>query len=67
MATDPLALFDDWFAEAQHNEPNEPNAMALATTASFTAGGTYTLRLTASDEPPAKLSACHKAKPPPTE
>ena len=29
--TDPFALFDDWFAEAQSAEPNDPNAMALAT------------------------------------
>ena len=29
--TDPLALFDAWFAEAQASEPNDPNAMALAT------------------------------------
>ena len=28
---DPLALFDSWFAEAQASEPNDPNAMALAT------------------------------------
>ena len=30
-ATDPFALFDGWFAEAQASEPNDPNAMALAT------------------------------------
>ena len=29
--TDPFALFDVWFAEAQDSEPNDPNAMALAT------------------------------------
>ena len=28
---DPLALFDAWYAEAQASEPNDPNAMALAT------------------------------------
>ena len=27
----PLALFSAWFAEAQSSEPNDPNAMALAT------------------------------------
>lgn len=27
----PIALFDEWFAEAQTSEPNDPNAMALAT------------------------------------
>lgn len=27
----PFALFDAWFAEAQEREPNDPNAMALAT------------------------------------
>ena len=30
-ATDPFAIFDDWFAEAQASEPNDPNAMCLAT------------------------------------
>jgi pyridoxamine 5'-phosphate oxidase len=29
--SDPLALFDAWFAEAQATEPNDANAMALAT------------------------------------
>ena len=29
--TDPFALFDAWFAEARKNEPNDANAMALAT------------------------------------
>ena len=28
---DPLALFDQWFAEARASEPNDPGAMALAT------------------------------------
>lgn len=28
---DPLALFDRWFADADAAEPNDPNAMALAT------------------------------------
>ncbi len=32
-ADDPLALFDSWFAEACESEPNEPNAMAVATAA----------------------------------
>jgi pyridoxamine 5'-phosphate oxidase len=31
MADDPLALFDAWFAEARASEPNDPDAMALAT------------------------------------
>ena len=31
MTDDPFALFDTWFAEAQASEPNDPNAMALAT------------------------------------
>lgn len=30
--TDPLALFDQWYAEAREAEPNDPGAMALATT-----------------------------------
>lgn len=29
--TDPFDLFDQWFAEARESEPNDPNAMALAT------------------------------------
>ena len=28
---DPLALFADWYAEAEKGEPNDPSAMALAT------------------------------------
>jgi len=31
MADDPLALFDAWFAEAKASEPNDAEAMALAT------------------------------------
>ena len=31
MATDPHQLFEEWFAEAQLAEANDPNAMALAT------------------------------------
>jgi pyridoxamine 5'-phosphate oxidase len=31
MATDPFALFDEWFAMARESEPNDPEAMALAT------------------------------------
>jgi pyridoxamine 5'-phosphate oxidase len=30
--TDPFALFDEWFAEARESEPNEPEAMTVATT-----------------------------------
>lgn len=32
MTTDPFALFDSWFTEARASEPNDANAMALATT-----------------------------------
>jgi pyridoxamine 5'-phosphate oxidase len=28
---DPFSLFDGWFAEVRESEPNDPNAMALAT------------------------------------
>jgi pyridoxamine 5'-phosphate oxidase len=31
MADDPHALFEEWLAEAQRSEPNDPVAMALAT------------------------------------
>jgi pyridoxamine 5'-phosphate oxidase len=31
MTTDPFTLFDAWFAEARASEPNDSNAMALAT------------------------------------
>ena len=30
MADDPLGLFDAWLTEAKASEPNDPNAMALA-------------------------------------
>lgn len=30
-ADDPIALFETWFAEARESEPNDSNAMALAT------------------------------------
>src|SRR5687768_4889240 len=29
--TDPFALFDEWLAEARLSEPNDPEAMAVAT------------------------------------
>lgn len=32
MTADPLALFDEWFQIARSSEPNDPEAMALATT-----------------------------------
>jgi pyridoxamine 5'-phosphate oxidase len=31
MTDDPIHLFDSWFAEAKASEPNDPDAMALAT------------------------------------
>ncbi|WP_112382009.1 pyridoxamine 5'-phosphate oxidase [Sphingomonas carotinifaciens] len=31
MADSPFELFDAWYAEARASEPNDPNAMALAT------------------------------------
>ncbi|MBI0476206.1 pyridoxamine 5'-phosphate oxidase [Sphingomonas sp. MA1305] len=31
MADDPFLMFDGWLDEAKANEPNDPNAMALAT------------------------------------
>jgi pyridoxamine 5'-phosphate oxidase len=31
MAAEPFSLFDAWFAEAKASEPNDPEAMALAT------------------------------------
>ncbi len=34
MSSDPFALFEQWFAEARAAEPNDPDAMALATAAS---------------------------------
>lgn len=41
-ATDPFALFGSWFAEAEASEPNDPNAMALATA---TPGGAPSVRM----------------------
>ena len=31
MLTNPITVFDEWFAAAKLSEPNDPNAMALAT------------------------------------
>ncbi len=42
MADDPFALFDAWFAEARQSEPNDPEAMALA---SADADGRPSLRM----------------------
>ncbi len=39
---DPFGLFDTWFAEAKDSEPNDPNAMALATA---TADGAPSVRM----------------------
>src|SRR5690606_1923415 len=39
---DPFALFDDWFAAARATEPNDSNAMALATA---TADGRPSVRM----------------------
>lgn len=32
MADDPFQLFEEWFAKARESDPNEPEAMAVATT-----------------------------------
>ena len=40
--SDPYILFDQWFAEGQASEPNDPNAMALAT---VDAGGKPSVRM----------------------
>ncbi len=42
MADDPLALFDAWFADAKEAEPNDAEAMALATA---TASGRPSVRM----------------------
>src|SRR3546814_6223413 len=42
MTTDPFALFDAWYAEARASEPNDSNAMALATA---TADGRPSVRM----------------------
>ncbi|WP_294352675.1 pyridoxamine 5'-phosphate oxidase [uncultured Sphingomonas sp.] len=42
MSDDPFALFDAWYAEARTSEPNDPNAMALATA---DAGGRPSVRM----------------------
>ncbi len=41
-ADDPLTLFGDWMDEAEESEPNDPNAMALATA---TPGGAPSVRM----------------------
>ncbi|MFN2099271.1 pyridoxamine 5'-phosphate oxidase [Altererythrobacter sp. MF3-039] len=40
--TDPITLFDEWYAEARKAEPNDANAMALATA---TVGGAPSVRM----------------------
>lgn len=42
VATDPYARFAEWFAEAKASEPNDPNAMTLATA---TPGGAPSARM----------------------
>jgi len=42
MTSDPFALFEQWFAQARAAEPNDPEAMALATT---DAAGNPSLRM----------------------
>ena len=42
MTIDPFQLFDSWFAEARASEPNDSNAMALAT---VDAGGQPSVRM----------------------
>jgi len=42
MTSDPFALFEQWFAEARAAEPNDPEAMALATADS---GGNPSVRM----------------------
>jgi pyridoxamine 5'-phosphate oxidase len=42
MTTDPFLLFDSWYAEARTTEPNDSNAMALAT---VDAGGQPSVRM----------------------
>lgn len=42
MTLDPHSLFDAWLAEARRTEPNDPEAMALATT---DAGGQPSVRM----------------------
>jgi len=41
-AADPMTLFSSWFAAAEASEPNDPNAMALAT---IDADGTPSVRI----------------------
>ncbi|MDZ4308041.1 pyridoxamine 5'-phosphate oxidase [Allopontixanthobacter sp.] len=41
-SADPFALFDEWYAEARLREPNDSNAMALATA---TPGGAPSVRM----------------------
>jgi pyridoxamine 5'-phosphate oxidase len=42
MSDDPFALFDSWYAEAKAAEPNDPDAMSLATA---TANGRPAVRI----------------------
>jgi pyridoxamine 5'-phosphate oxidase len=42
MADDPIALFDAWFSEAKRSEPNDPEAVSVATA---TPGGLPSVRM----------------------
>lgn len=42
MTNSPIVTFSEWFAEAEASEPNDPNAMALAT---VDANGTPSVRM----------------------
>lgn len=53
--TDPFSLFDEWFAEAQTTEINDPNAMALATSG---AGGQPSVRMVLLKGHGRELGAC---------
>ena len=70
MADDPFALFDAWFAEAKAAEPNDPEAMALATAgarrAAVGADGAAEgpRRSTASSSTPISTAARARSSPP---
>ncbi len=44
MTTTPFTRFADWFAEAESSEPNDPNAMILATAAPHPSARTVLLK-----------------------
>ena len=60
-AAEPFALFDTWLADATRREPNDPNAMALATVDAAGHPNVRMVLLKAVDEPSSTWAASANA------